>query len=251
MNYLYGGANLLEELDSGGNLLGKYTQGPGIDQPLSELRGGTTSYNDQDGLGSVSSLSNSAGTLANTYSYDSFGKLTGSTGTVTDPFQYTGREFDSETGMYYYRARYYDQTVGRFLSEDPIGLMGGPNFYQYVNNDPVSLIDPPGLSPRPVPPYRWRNCNQMEEAQCRNTCSSEGKEFESCRVSQRYRIISWKNGPDWVDGPLSCSCKDPNECPKLKFSPNPNTINGLALGAAGGGLLYVFSEYWWVPALLF
>jgi len=105
-------------VDNAGNVLTKYTQGPGIDQPLSELRSGTTSYYQQDGLNSVTSLSNSAGTLTNTYSFDSFGKLISSAGTVINPFQYTGREFDSETGQYFYRARYLDQNIGRFLSED-------------------------------------------------------------------------------------------------------------------------------------
>jgi RHS repeat-associated protein len=89
---------------------------------------------------------NSSGTLANTYTYDSFGNLTTSTGTVSNPFQFTGREFDPETGLYYYRARYYDPTTGRFLSEDPLEFGGELNFYRYAQNNPVLLIDPLGLS---------------------------------------------------------------------------------------------------------
>ncbi len=85
------------------------------------------------------------GTLTNTYTYDSFGKLTGSTGTLINHFQYTGREFDSETGLYYDRARYYDASVGRFISEDPIGFQGGIDFYAYTLNNPVNWIDPFGL----------------------------------------------------------------------------------------------------------
>jgi len=77
--------------------------------------------------------------------YDSFGKLTASTGSLTNPFQYTARESDSETGLYYYRARYYDLNVGRFLTEDPVGFNAGPNFYRYVRNNPALLIDPTGL----------------------------------------------------------------------------------------------------------
>jgi hypothetical protein len=80
LNYLYDGPNLLEEVDSSGNVLAKYTQENEIDEPLAELRSGTTSYYEQDGQGSISSLSNSSGSLANTYTYDSFGKLTASTG---------------------------------------------------------------------------------------------------------------------------------------------------------------------------
>ena len=79
--------------------------------------------------------------------YESFGNLTFSEGTPTDSnsFRYTGREFDSETGLYYYRARYYDPEVGRFMNEDPIGFSGGINFYSYVGNDPVNFNDPLGL----------------------------------------------------------------------------------------------------------
>jgi len=106
-----------------------------------------TSYFEADGLGSVTSLSSTAGALANTYTYDSFGNTTNSTGSITNPFRYTGREFDSETGLYYYRARYYDPTSGRFLSEDPIHFIGGVNFYRYVRNKPPNFRDALGLCP--------------------------------------------------------------------------------------------------------
>jgi RHS repeat-associated protein len=75
------------------------------------------------------------------YTYDSFGKLTASTGSLTNPFQYTARESDPETGLYYYRARYYDPYVGRFTSEDPLGFAGGINKYDYVNGNPTNWID--------------------------------------------------------------------------------------------------------------
>jgi len=126
-------------------VLARYAQGPGIDQPLSEFRSGTTSYYEQDAVGSVSSVSNGTGALANTYAYDSFGKLTASSGTLTNPFQYTAREFDSETGLEFYRARYFDSAVGRFINEDPLRFAAGMNFFAYVHNNPVALDDPTGL----------------------------------------------------------------------------------------------------------
>jgi RHS repeat-associated protein len=144
-NYLYDGADLSEEIDSSGNVLARYTDGRGIDQPLSMLRGGTNAYYLSDGIRSITSLSNSAGTLLNTYTYDSFGKQTASSGTLTNPFRYTGREFDQETGIYFYRHRYYDPQTGRFASEDPAMFFGGNNFYDYVLNDPTDLVDPTGL----------------------------------------------------------------------------------------------------------
>jgi RHS repeat-associated protein len=144
-NYLYDGTNPVETIDQNGNVLARYTQGRGVDEPLSELFSSTTSYYDSDGLGSITSLSNSAGVVANTYTYDSFGKLTALTGTLANPIRYTGRELDAETGIYYYRARFYDPGVGRFLSEDRIGNDEGSNLYPYVRNAPTQFRDPTGL----------------------------------------------------------------------------------------------------------
>jgi RHS repeat-associated protein len=140
----YDGANLIEETNASGAVVARYTQTFKVDEPLAMLRGGATSYYHADGLGSVTSLSNSAGALAQTYTFDSFGKQTATTGSLTNPFQYTGREFDSETGIYYYRARYFDPSAGRFLSEDRLRFQGGANFYRYAQNNPLVWIDPSG-----------------------------------------------------------------------------------------------------------
>lgn len=136
----------MADVDQNGNVLARYVATQKIDEPLAELRSNATSYYEADGLGSVTSLTTSAGALGNTYVYDSFGKVTGSSGSITNRFEYTGREFDSETGLYYYRARYYDPTAGRFLSEDPTHFEGGKNFYVYAVSDPVNGIDPFGLN---------------------------------------------------------------------------------------------------------
>jgi RHS repeat-associated protein len=143
-NYLYDGPNLLEEIDQSGNLLARYSGGPGIDEPLAEVRSGSATYYEADGVGSVTSLTSASSTITGTYSYDSLGNLSASTGTVTNPHRYTGREFDAEAGIYEYRARYYDPAVGRFLSEDPIGFSGSVDFYTYTNNNPLNWTDPFG-----------------------------------------------------------------------------------------------------------
>jgi RHS repeat-associated protein len=123
--YAFDGSNLIEETNSTGAAVARYSQGLDIDEPLAMLRTSTTSYYQADGLGSVTSLSSAAGSLARTYTFDSFGKQTASSGSLTNPFQYTAREFDTETSLYYYRARYYDPQTGRFLKEDPAGFQAG------------------------------------------------------------------------------------------------------------------------------
>src|SRR5260370_17112239 len=124
-------------------MLARYIGTQNTEEPLAMLRPSTTSFYQSDGLGSVTSLSNGAGALAQTSSFDSFGKTT-PTGSVVNPFQYTAREFDSETGLYFNRARYLEPTTGRFLTEDPSGFAAGPNFYLYTQNNPILMADPSG-----------------------------------------------------------------------------------------------------------
>jgi RHS repeat-associated protein len=144
-NYVYDGQNIILEYDQNGNVTAKYTHGPNIDEPLAVQKGGNTYYYHADGLGSITGLSNTGGTIVQTYSYDSFGNITASS-SISQPFTFTAREYDSETGMYFYRARYYDPKVGRFVTKDPIGFGGGDvNLYNYVGANPVNWIDPFGL----------------------------------------------------------------------------------------------------------
>ena len=141
--YLYDGPNPIIEADSAGTTSARYTSA-GIDDWISMERGSLTYYYHKDGLGSVTGLTNPGGAVAATYSYDVFGGLRSQTGSVVNPYTFTGREYDSESGLYYYRARYYDSELGRFLSPDPIDFAGGINFYTYVKNNPLTLIDPTG-----------------------------------------------------------------------------------------------------------
>jgi RHS repeat-associated protein len=156
--YAYDGDNLVEETSSAGGVVARYEQNQSIDEPLAMLRSSATSYFHADGLGSVTSLSNAAGSIANTYTYDSFGKLTASTGSLVNPFQYTARELDPETNLYYYRARYYDSNAGRFLSEDLIPFNDSSNSYSYVGNNPPNFVDPTGLQHQTRPADPKYNC---------------------------------------------------------------------------------------------
>src|ERR1035441_5370837 len=80
------------------------------------------------------------------YTYDSFG-MPKPSANFYNAYTYSGREWDRETGLYYYRARYYDPMEGRFVSKDPISFAGGDvNLYGYVKNNPINFIDPKGLN---------------------------------------------------------------------------------------------------------
>jgi RHS repeat-associated protein len=160
--FAYDGTNLIETMSSSGTVLARYTHTQNIDEPLAEFRSGRSSFYEADGLGSITSLSSSAGAVANTYTYDSYGNVTNATGTLRNPFQYTGREFDTETGLNYNRARYYGPAAGRFMSEDPIKFKGGINSYRYVGNSPLNWVDPQGLCQQPKQPLAVDNPCQYQ-----------------------------------------------------------------------------------------
>jgi RHS repeat-associated protein len=123
--------------------------GNNTDQILSQEDGAGANVNWTltDHLGTVKDLVNNSGSVVNHLIYDSFGNVVSqSNAGVESRYLFTGREFDRETGLYYYRARYYNAGVGRFLSEDPLGFEGGDtNLYRYVGNSPIDSIDPNGL----------------------------------------------------------------------------------------------------------
>ena len=146
-NYLYSGENAVADVDSSGAFIARYLQSGDVDQPLASAIATGTFFFETDELGSVTSLS-SAGGLTDTYTYKPFG-ITTATGTNSNRFRYTGREWDQETGLYYYRARYYAPEFGRFTTEDPIGVGGGISPFAYTDNNPLRWADPFGLRPRP------------------------------------------------------------------------------------------------------
>jgi RHS repeat-associated protein len=127
-------------------LAARYTHGDEIDRPLSFERNGQSHYYHADLLGSIRRVTSESGAVVNSYAYDAYGRFVQTSSDVVNPFAFTGREFDSESGLHYYRARYYSPETGRFLSPDPIGFLGNDlNLYRYVHNNPVNATDPTGM----------------------------------------------------------------------------------------------------------
>ncbi|MBI4198828.1 MAG: RHS repeat-associated core domain-containing protein [Chloroflexi bacterium] len=121
---------------------------------LVALRKGTTiEYVHQDHLGGTIATTNTSGAIAATQEYYAFGELRSSSGTLSTDRKFTGQRLDATTGLYFYNARYYDASVGRFTAADPIvpGVSNPQawNRFSYVTNNPTKYVDPSGLWRRP------------------------------------------------------------------------------------------------------
>ena len=134
--------DVLQDRKSNGEVV-NYVNSLGIDNKLKITTGTTSKYFLADHLGSTTGLADSNGVVTESASYDSFGRTISSN--LTTRYQYTGREYDEYTGLMFYRARFYDPQIGRFISEDPIGFKGGVNWYAYVDNNSINFSDPLGL----------------------------------------------------------------------------------------------------------
>ena len=164
---VYDGPHCIAEVDTNGVPVRSYTYGPGIDNVLAmtvhqpDVR---TYYYIKDHLGSVLALTDESGALVESYSYDAWGRVLAvydaagteiSESAVGNRILWQGREYSWSTGLYYFRARWYDPVTGRWLSNDPIGISGGLNQYVFCGNNPVNFVDPFGCNPYGTPPPRW------------------------------------------------------------------------------------------------
>jgi RHS repeat-associated protein len=144
-SFLYDGVSPVQEL-SGATPTANLLTGLGVDEVLSRTDSAGARSFLAGALGSTVALTDSAGAVQTQYTYDPFGNTSFSGPASNDSFQYAARENDG-TGLYYYRARYYNLVLQRFISEDPIGLNGGDvNLYGYTGNSPTNFTDPSGKS---------------------------------------------------------------------------------------------------------
>jgi RHS repeat-associated protein len=144
--YVYDAEDIVEERIRGSSSdTIRYYHGAGIDEPLARKNGSdVVTYYLADHLGSIVQETSSTGAVALEREYDPWGVATQSASTAG--YAFTGREWDAETQLHYYRARYYSPEHGWFMSDDPSGLSAGINLLEYVGNSPAGRIDPLGCS---------------------------------------------------------------------------------------------------------
>jgi RHS repeat-associated protein len=138
-------AQVIEEYSSTTGTIASYVYG---NELVSQIRGSTTSYYLNDGHSGVRLLTDSAGEVTDSYTFDAYGEVIQKTGNTTNDYLYRGEQLDSSVGMQYLRARYYDQNTGRFVSTDPFeGVQEVPisrHRYNYGNDNPIKYLDPSG-----------------------------------------------------------------------------------------------------------
>jgi RHS repeat-associated protein len=158
--YFYDDTRIVEEQDTAGLTLATYVYGTYIDEILTMDRAGQAYYYHQNSLWSVEAITDSAANVVERYAYDAYGLPAIQNGSgmptpanpwgtphsvIGNPWMFTGRQLDEETGLYFYRARYYDPVKGRFLQRDALGYLSGVNLYAYVDGRPTAKLDPYGL----------------------------------------------------------------------------------------------------------
>jgi RHS repeat-associated protein len=146
-HYVHDGIHVIAEYNGEGTLLKEYVYSGNIDEVLNIRDGTENLFLHQDGLNSVVAVTDASGERIASFNYEAFGTIKDATGALGNPITYTGRWIEPETGDYFYRARYYDAGIGRFLKRDPIGFNNNDfyNIYRYVRNNPNRYIDSLGL----------------------------------------------------------------------------------------------------------
>ena len=197
--FVFAGGEIVAELEPGGSA-SRYIRGYGA---AALEREGSYYGIHQDEQLSTGWITGADGKIENGYEYDSFGNLLRNSATVPNRILYGGQQYDSETGQYYLRARYYNPVVGRFLQEDPYHG-DGLNLYAYCSNNPVTYYDPSGYG-------REHNSRAKENVKKENVTVRQGENGVEGGGADNYvyRALNQKDYERYIKG-LGLEAKNPN-----------------------------------------
>ena len=163
--YFYDGQRIIEDQSDRGATIATYVYGNGLDEVLAMNRSGVEYYHHRNALGSARVVTSASGVVVERYDYDPYGAVSITDGrgrpvsgydaarprsAICNRYLFTGRELDPESGLYYYRARHYSPSFGRFLQRDPMGAFGSDvNLHEYARGNSIIRIDPLGLTSVP------------------------------------------------------------------------------------------------------
>ncbi|HEX5155158.1 MAG TPA: RHS repeat-associated core domain-containing protein [Parafilimonas sp.] len=209
IHYYFDGLQAIEERNNKDSIIASYVWGTWLDDIVAMSRNNNIYYYTTNLIGSVTSVSDTSGKLVERYAYDPFGKQTIYdannvillVSAVGNTYLFTGRQIDKETGLYYFRARYYDAVTGRFLQRDPLGYVDGLGLYAYVNNNPLSSFDPIGTEG-----IDWCEVNDfLNKAKYygsefwegfSDAVVSDAKDLLRLATDENYRHLVWENLKD-------------------------------------------------------
>jgi len=143
--YYYDGVKIIEE-HVGGVTEATYAYGMALDEVVCMERSGQTYYYHTDSLVSVVALTDASGNTVEQYKYDAYGEPDPAISALSNPYMFTGRQLDHESGLQYNRNRYLSHVIGRWTTRDPRGHVDGMNLYEYAGSNPINRIDPYGLT---------------------------------------------------------------------------------------------------------
>ncbi|MBT7067384.1 MAG: hypothetical protein HN919_13855, partial [Verrucomicrobia bacterium] len=229
-HHVYSGAHGVADVDANGDLVRSFQAGPGVDNWLSmTVHTGAMDvayYYLTDHVGTVYAVADEEGDIVESYRYDAWGRVIGvydANGTplaesaVGNHYLWQGRWYSWDTGLYYFRARWYDPVTGRWLSKDPIGISGGLNQYVFCGNNPVNCIDPLGLRDVTIQFYH----------------KLTGKQLSPAAMAEVERIYSdaFKRFGDTAEHTLGFEWQYAEECPgdlgysgRSAFLQNPTQV---------------------------